>query len=367
MMQLFIEPMDVWLFRDGKPFDAQSDHRARSLFPPYPSVMQGVIRSQHLVLNKGNVDLTDQTAITAFIGDDKDYKGLRLRGPFIAKKNQTNGEVMRYYPIPADASPSAGGYKALHPKSRVSVSKVITSAPEELEMLFWPAGKPSKKELGEWMTEQELLKCLGEETATAEKTSRLFAYENHFGIGRDDATRTTKRQFLYEVDFIRPCKNVGLYVEVDGYNGWAERGVMRIGGEGRGAAYEIIGAPALPSLAQKFPEGKLPTRFKIYFATPTYFKNGWLPESWSKFFDGEVKLVAAAVNRYESVGGFDWTKKPADAQKPARRYVPAGSVYYFESNGTAKLKNDVLEMNAIADEGAQIGFGQIFIQEVNHV
>lgn len=48
-MRLFIRPVDVWLFRDGKPFDAASDHRARSLFPPYPSTMQGVIRSKALV------------------------------------------------------------------------------------------------------------------------------------------------------------------------------------------------------------------------------------------------------------------------------------------------------------------------------
>ncbi|HXG18262.1 MAG TPA: type III-B CRISPR module-associated Cmr3 family protein, partial [Methylomirabilota bacterium] len=44
-MYLFLEAIDVWLFRDGRPFDARSDHRAESLFPPYPSVMQGAIRS----------------------------------------------------------------------------------------------------------------------------------------------------------------------------------------------------------------------------------------------------------------------------------------------------------------------------------
>ncbi|MCS7011115.1 MAG: type III-B CRISPR module-associated protein Cmr3, partial [Anaerolineales bacterium] len=74
--------------------------------------------------------------------------------------------------------------------------------------------------------------------------------------------------------------------------------------------------------------------------------------------------VAAAVNRYECLGGYDWAK---DAHKPALRYVPAGSVYYFESQGTVFLTKQVLETNAIADKGAQIGFGQIFIQEVQDV
>src|SRR5690606_5208459 len=83
LMELFLEPVDVWLFRDGRPFDALSDHRAESIFPPYPTVMQGAIRSHHLVV-KG-VDLSDRAAIEAAVGTATDFKGLRLRGPFIAK------------------------------------------------------------------------------------------------------------------------------------------------------------------------------------------------------------------------------------------------------------------------------------------
>ena len=48
-MQLFLEAVDVWLFRDGRPFDAGQDHSAVSRFPPYPTVIQGAIRSHHLV------------------------------------------------------------------------------------------------------------------------------------------------------------------------------------------------------------------------------------------------------------------------------------------------------------------------------
>ncbi len=360
MMQLFIAPMDVWLFRDGKPFDAESDHRATSLFPPYPSVMQGVIRSQHLIANK--VNLNDRAEIEKWVGTTDDYRALRLRGPFIAR---WDGESLtRYFPVPADMAAQGDKFVPLEMR-KPDASKLLTNA--ATEKLLYSRVEPTKKSPGQWLSAETLREALAlkhGEGVSAISNSQLFERESRFGIGREDSTRTTREHALYEAEFIRPCKNVGLYVEVEGYNGWAERGVMRIGGEGRGAAYEIITAPALPSLAQKFPEGKLPAKFKVYFATPTYFKNGWLPESWSKFFDGEVKLVAAAVNRYESVGGFDWAKK---AHKPAQRYVPAGSVYYFESNGTAKLKNDVLEVNAIADEGAQIGFGQIFIQEVENV
>lgn len=354
MMQLFIAPMDVWLFRDGKPFDAESDHRATSLFPPYPSVMQGVIRSQHLVENK--VNLNDRAQIEEWVGTTDKYGDLRLRGPFIAKWE--NEQLTRYFPVPADMAAQGDKFVPLEMREP-DASELLTNAPTE--KLLYSRVEPTKKSPGQWLTQETLREALKGEAVCAVQSHKLFERESRFGIGREDNTRTTREGALYEAEFIRPCKNVGLYVEVSGYEGWQNNGVMRIGGEGRGATYEIITKPelALPKL-----EGALPAKFKVYFATPTYFKNGWLPASWGKFFDGDVRLVAAAVNRYESIGGFDWANQ---SHKPAQRYVPAGSVYYLESDGTAKLQDHVLEMNAIADEGAQIGFGQIFIQEVNHV
>lgn len=354
MMQLFIAPLDVWLFRDGRPFDAETDHRATSLFPPYPSVMQGVIRSQHLVANR--VNLNDRVEIEKWVGTTNKYGNLRLRGPFIAKWK--NGQLTRYFSVPADMAVQGETFVPLEMR-KPDPSELLTNAPTE--KLLYSRVEPTKKSPGQWLTEETLHEALKGKAVCAIQSDKLFEREARFGIGREDNTRATREGALYEAEFIRPCKNVGLYAEVSGYEGWQNNGVMRIGGEGRGARYEIIAKSelALPKL-----ERTLPAEFKVYFATPTYFRNGWLPASWSKFFDGEVKLVAAAVNRYESIGGFDWAKND---HKPARRYVPAGSVYYFESNGAAKLQNDVWEMNAIADEGAQIGFGQIFIQEVNHV
>ncbi|MCS6846435.1 MAG: type III-B CRISPR module-associated Cmr3 family protein, partial [Anaerolineae bacterium] len=70
-MALFLSPVDVWLFRDGRPFDAGDDHYARSLFPPYPSVIQGAIRSHHLVV-KG-VDLRDKRAIEEAVGSGENF------------------------------------------------------------------------------------------------------------------------------------------------------------------------------------------------------------------------------------------------------------------------------------------------------
>jgi len=103
-------------------------------------------------------------------------------------------------------------------------------------------------------------------------------------------------------------------------------------------------------------------RFKVYFATPTYFETGWQPADWGKFFAEPVELVGAAVNRYEILGGFNWIADPdgSSAHRPARRFVPAGSVYYFEGNALLKPG---LPQQAITDFGAEIGFGQTIIKE----
>ncbi len=354
MMQLFLEPVDVWLFRDGKPFDAGSDHRARSLFPPSPHVMQGVIRSHHLVV-KG-VDLRDHQAIKAAVGTVKDFRGLRLRGPFIARREGQNGQIVRYFPVPADVIPDekAGGYRSLRPQLRQKTPAVLTSASAELPMLLWPPEdtRPTKQDFGQWMSETELLKCLQGQPAKVIHSRDLFVHENRFGIGLNDATYTTEEGALYEVDFIRPCKDVGLWVQVEGYDGWPATGTLRIGGEARGAHFSQIETV----LAWTQPSDPLPSRFKVYFASPAYFEDGWKPRGgWGQFFDGDVTLQAVALNRYEVIGGYDWA---ANRQKPACRYVPAGSVYYFAASGGTRLKQDV-----ITEDGAEIGFGQVIITE----
>ena len=348
-MKLFIEPMDVWLFRDGRPFSAGSDHRAQSLFPPYPSVMQGVIRSHHLVIQ--GIDLLDQQAIEGAVGTATDYRDLRLRGPFIARRE--NDHIIRYFPAPADAVQRDGQLYPLAPQDKKSTG-ILTSAPTKL--LLWDNKEPVKRKEEQWLSEAELLNYLGGKPATFTPAKELFQREGRFGIGLDDATRTTRQEegggLLYEVEFIRPCENVGLEIEVKGIKSWPTTGVMRMGGEGRAGRIEPSDAPAWPALPHP-----LPSCFKVYFATPTYFTDGWRPENWGRFFQGQVSLVAAAVGRYQSIGGFDWAKND---HKPSRRYVPAGSVYFFECQDQANVEPG-LANSAITDVGAEIGFGQIII------
>lgn len=359
-MKLFIEPVDVWLFRDGHPFNAGTDHRARSLFPPYPSVIQGVIRSHHLVVR--GVDLSNSQAIEESVGTATDYRDLRLRGPFVARRK--NGRIVRYFPAPLDAV--LRDDDKLHPltPAKKTPEGIKTSAPTPY--LLWNDGEPKKPEGRMWLSEKALRQYLNGQPVKPTWERALFLREDRLGIGLDDATRTTAESdagggLLYEAEFVRVQKDVGLEVEVEGLSGldkWLPHGVLRMGGEGHGGRYEPSNSSEWPTIPDP-----LPTRFKVYFATPTFFTEGWQPETWTRFFTGEVKLKAAAVGRYQSIGGFDVA---AGQQKAARRYVPAGSVYYFECQDEARLQ-ETLVNRAITDAGAEIGFGQVIIRRWNDV
>lgn len=349
-MALMLSPLDVWLFRDGRPFDAGDDHYARSLFPPYPSVIQGAIRSHHLVV-KG-VNLHNKDAIAQAVGTGANVGSLRIRGPFLVRRND-NGTLTRYFPAPADAVPNSEGYlQSIIPQP---ANQVITSAADVPRLFFPPKDvAPAKRDLGTWLSEENLYKCLNGQPVAAEHASSLFTSEHRYSIGIDSDRRVTREGLFFATEFIRLCEGVGLYVEVQGYDGWLLSGVMRIGGEGRGARFEQVTALDWPE-----PPNTLPQRFKLYFASPAYFKQGWQPASWDAFFNGPVTLQAVALRGYEVRGGYDVA---SGGQKPARRFVPAGSVYYFATEGNVHVKPDLIQ-GAVTEYGAEIGLGQVIISE----
>lgn len=399
-MRLFLEPMDVWLFRDGKPFSAGNNHRARSLFPPLPTTAQGMVRSYHLLCQRRDIPLSDKARIKGAVGGSGEYPpGFRMRGPFVARE-EGEGEarrIWRYFPLPADATVTSGGHRSLapvHPAEGVLTSAALPGQDGKqhpLDLLI-QEGEPAKQ-VGEWWLRQdELVRYLGGKEAQAtpgqppsmpmedlpgylsarassgEKLP-LYLRESRFGIGLDPARRTTMEGMLFEVEYIRPLAGVGLDVEVDWLHGgvdalagWPERGMLAAGGEGRGARFRRVNADPLPA-----PPDPLPRRFKLYLATPTYFARGWQPADWGRFFEGPAPgLVAAAVGRYQSLGGFDLAAARGDPQahRPARRYVPAGSVYFFETKGETRLRWPSLTDDVVEGEGpGPLGWGQVLVHE----
>lgn len=349
MTQLFLTPVDVWLFRDGRPFTAEDDHRAESMFPPLPSVIQGAIRSKHLVVK--NIDLTDPAAIEQAVGTTYEYGDLHIRGPFLAREE--NGQLIRYFPLPVDAV--SNPKKAQHIRRASAPQQAPATALSSQEgLLLGLENPPGKAEAGLWLSEEKLHRYFADDEVVATKSSDLFDIEVQPGNRIEFGQGVTAEGALYEIAYIRPKTGVGLNIDLEGYE-WPWTGTLSLGGESRAAHYrEASYTPPKPAIP-----AKIPLRFMVYFATPAYFEAGWQPAGWGDFFDGGVELKAAAIGRYQNIGGNDYSKNGHERHKSSRRFVPAGSVYYFEAAREPRLK----QIEGLSDFGAQIGFGQIVIPQ----
>jgi len=347
-MHIFLQPEDVLLFRDGKPFNQGEEHYARSIFPPLPSTVQGAIRSHYLIYKE--IPLDDQSKIIETVGTADDFKGLRIRGPFIAKYN--NQTLTRYFPTPADAFVIDDKGTAVRP-AMLRKNPGMNSHTYLNYLLYKPRNvTQTKKKPAPWMSETELHEYFQGNDAQAMPEEYLFKSETRLGITlKADHTRSTEEGMLYQVDFIRLREDVGLYLEVSGFDDFPSSGLMRIGGEGHGVMFSTVAAPHPWSVPDP-----LPPRFKLYFTTPAYFEHGWEPADWGTFFEGQTpQLEAVALAGWQIASGFDYAQK---RPKSTRRYVPAGSVYYFSCAGNTRLTTD-----AISEYGAAIGFGQILVAE----
>jgi hypothetical protein len=116
---------------------------------------------------------------------------------------------------------------------------------------------------------------------------------------------------------------------------------MIIGGEQRTAHFRVL-PPVPESTARPARERSL-----LYLATPASFQSGWRPSPQFAPLDAPV---TAAINRYESIGG--WRLNAGDARgenKVMRRCVPAGSVYFYDQK--------VMLHQPLTDNGMEIGYG----------
>jgi len=366
MWQLFIEPMDVLLFRDGKPFAAGEDHRAASLFPPTPFTMQGVVRSK-VLFDSGvsPADYANRTPAAQPLAEQigwpaQGYGRLCLRGPFVARRR--NGGVTRYLPLPADVVKAGEEYRLLTP---LPGSPFTANWPGGGQFL-WTRTAEAVTEARGWLAEEAFQRyCQGQVPRCEEVVSEsaLVLREPRVGIALDFHKRRPREAHLYQMEFLRLREKVGFLLEVAGIDRFTPaQGVLAIGGESKAARYEVLGETSAPQTI------RLPERFKLVLLTPAWFAGGWQPDggNWAPFFGGSanVRLVAAAVPRAQAIGGARVDDRPdlgrrGDFQKPMRRFVPAGSVFFFASDGTATYDGrPVTETPRGEGDFGQIGFGQ---------
>jgi len=359
---IFIEPSDVWLFRNARPFAAGEQGRAVSIFPPTPRTIQGVIRSARLAQSGEPFDFRRWSiALQAEIGQPDNFGALRLRGPLVARCE--GQDVHPFFPLPLDITRLNETWRILAPQQ---AQRFETNwHPALLPLLPMSDGEPDKFEPG-WLPEAALVAylCSNEAGLEVRESTELFVSEPRFGVHIDSGPKRPQEGMLFQVEFVRVKADTGLLVEVSGVT-LAPAGLLQLGGEARAGGYATVQRGVDLPRSGRLQNGSGSLRFKLYLATPAIFKNGWLP-GWldPTTLQGQhngvaVQLVAAAVGKPQSIGGRDIAR--GDRQREMHRAVPAGSVYFFTTLASSSDVMGAFDGQCLSDVDAQIGFGLFYV------
>ncbi len=364
-----LEPLDVWRFRDVRPFRAGEDHRARTAFPPLATVLQGALRAR--IVAEGAIDplrFRDGSAPECAdygSGRTDQFGRFRLRGPF-----PLFGLDKAHFPLPLDiVLPRKGkdGPACLLTPRPVSGARFDSGYPYG-DRLLWVGGDEPREPSDGFLELDQLERYLRGKIPEVVPLKEVWKAEIRCGHQWDPATRRPAAGLLYAAEFVRARPDWGLLVQAGLENPneplapipyLGEGGAVALGGEMRAAALKPLTPPPKwteltdpeQSLAQGLKQRvRQCRRFKLVFLAPAIYRNGWPPLPLPP-----GKLVGAAVGRAVTVGGWQLGR----GGRSLMRAIPAGSTLYFEEVDPATV-DDLFrdywwkcQSNVYAD----IGFG----------
>jgi CRISPR-associated protein Cmr3 len=303
---------------------------------------------------------------------------LRLSGPFPEKE----GAVL--FPLPLDVVRAPGGYAFLRPgeprRCDLGTVRLPSAGSAHVVALSrqWVAAGTMGRLLEEHLPGP--IDVVPEQIPEGvfrkgpkEATESLYVVEPRVGLARDNASRTAREGHLYAIGSLRLKEQITFALGVGGIDDRLNPvagDVMRFGGEGKlvrvscGEAWSLPHCPELLAL----PNGRL--RFRLFLTAPARF-GGWCPPGFHETgVDGETRwkghllgapdvefeIVSACVGKSQRLGGWDLAQS---APKPLQACVPAGSVYFCETNASPA---QVARLHGKSfGEGAEIGFGLMFV------
>lgn len=355
-MNIAISALDTLFFRDGKPFSMGEESWADGVFPPYPSVLYGALRTWY-IMNKGpgvNQELIDESSGISLRGIMYQHQGaiyLPLPLDFVEPKEKTAVQV--------EQEELQKKYSVIKLSQR---EKAILSNYPLSTLLMPPAHINEVGSFDSGLMDLDRFKQYLEGTLekydNAIKLSDLAPSEPKVGIGRDNYTNASDDGKLYRVG-MRRLNDLEILLDLelpqDGLEPTSR--FLKLGGEGKVAMFRERGRIRRSDRIDKDTIELKENRFKLYLATPAFFKNGWRP-NLEKKFKIKADLVAAAVGKPQHIGGFDMAKRKA---KPMLKAVPAGSVFYFESAEPAEKVLEKLQGESISDFLSEQGFGIAYV------
>jgi CRISPR-associated protein Cmr3 len=352
----FIAALDVLFPRGNKLFGDAGQH-GEAQMPPWPSLAAGAIRSRMLAddtieLSRFANGQKPTGRLGEVLGTPMEPGSFRLAWFSLAHRN--GDAVEPIVPLPADLVARSEKANLLYLNPRV-VSERLNASHSTPQLALLCQEKDSKPEGGVWLNGAGLASYLrGEAIQKAPHTttkSCLWATDPRLGIALDPIKRAAQEGLLYTTEGIALHQDVGFLAVITGADSVVPKdGLIRLGGDGRGARIELC--------ETKFPDPDWDRigrekRFRVILATPGLFENGWrIPGladdgTWSGAAGLSARLVSAAVPRAQVVSGWDLARRKP---KPALRAAPAGSVYWFEAPDTDEAVL-IRELRRLVSEG----------------
>ena len=348
-MIMDIQPLDVLLFRDARPFNMEQGI-ARSK-TPMPSTIAGAIRSKILIHN----GMSSESREFVSYENPDDAEKIDIKGVFFSCRSD------EMFPMPSDVVKVK--------KSDNNDSRIFMVEPMEILEHRYLGGEylQSKPVDSKYISSQDLMNYLeGSLTNVKEEINphQYHQYEDRVGIRIDPIKGTAEEGKLYRVSFLRLSEDVFLSIwlgkdEIKNYI--PEKGLLKVGGENKGAYYEIknekrnLFGCRLPSHTLKKINGA--KRFRVYLATPYVFRSDFEEEMKQ---DMEERLgidlaVEGSAPEIVTLSGWDYKK---NCQKEGRDVLKEGSVVYF-----AIKSGELTDIEYPLNTGLMktLGFGCTFI------
>lgn len=317
---VLISAHDPVFFRDGKPFTMGQQVHTSGIFPPYPSVIQGALRSAYFSYNPDEVpsehspDSTEEAEFSA---------------PLLCR----NRELL--FTLPADLLPTEDELLPLKLKSRKDAGFV--SRLPELTPYFLESGTHEKINA----TQYSFLTGLGMATYLAgEKVSarqylnlraeNLLFEESRVGIGRTPYEVFEEGQF-YRMTRVRLAEQMQFYLGIRNLS-LPNKGLLTLGSEGVSGSFQKLPKPLLlPVYDLKFDRTKI---YRLYVASPliTAAASPCIPDCLR---ETGIELLSYTMARPAAVGGWDMK---LNRPKAVRYAIPAGAVFYFKISDMETFK-----------------------------
>jgi CRISPR-associated protein Cmr3 len=341
---LLIDPSDVLMFRESKPFGIEH-HLARTTLP-LPQTIAGAIRSAIYLSN-------DSKTVKDVIGYGNEEPGFEILGTFFYRK--VNDEVEILSECPRDITDT------LRKVEPYRVGGIGVTIFKGVSIHFKPFnGFLSFDGLVEYLSGKEV----GRENLV--RREGVFVLERRVGIALTES-RVTKEKHFYQTEMLRLRNGFGIAVWLDeNLAELADQGMLRLGGEGRFARFEKLHLESgcFAALTENWnnirKEINKNGRVKLYFSTPAIFENGGYTSKLSeseleeKLEVKKVEVVASLTGKPLSFSGWDYVaKKP----KPTRYSIPAGSVYFIEFEGELNTNKPYLKLGKLTN----LGYGLCFL------